>query len=84
MSKEQKPSIGRIVTYTCTEYDTAEQAKQSGVCNMQLKLPAIIVAVWDDQCVNLKVIQDGSVPDLWVTSAVKGDEQGNWNWPVKV
>lgn len=42
--------------------------------------PAMIVAVWgesEDACVNLKVITDG-VHDIWVTSRIKGDLQGQF------
>lgn len=50
-------------------------------CNVQDKLPAVITAVWGDECVNLKVIVDGCF-DLWITSALKGDNPMNWNWTV--
>jgi hypothetical protein len=79
-----KPTIGRVVIYNTTEADKAKMEAAStlnGGCNTQDKLPAIITAVWSDECVNLKVITDGNL-DLWVTSANKGDEPMNWNWPV--
>ena len=78
-----KPTIGRIVIYNTTEADKAKMraAGLNGTCNVQDILPAIIVAVWSDECVNLKVITDG-ILDLWVTSALKGDQPMNWNWPV--
>jgi hypothetical protein len=41
-------------------------------------LPAIIVAVWGETCVNLKVLCDGE-PNLWVTSAVFGASEGQWD-----
>lgn len=79
-----KPTIGRVVIYNTTSADKAKMEAANtlnGSCNTQDKLPAIITAVWSDECVNLKVITDGNL-DLWVTSANKGDEPMNWNWPV--
>lgn len=79
-----KPTIGRVVIYNTTDADKAKMeaaSKINGGCNVQDKLPAIIVAVWGDECVNLKVVTDGNL-DLWVTSSLKGDQPMNWNWPV--
>jgi hypothetical protein len=78
-----KPTIGRIVFYNTTEADKAkmEEAYNKGGCNVQDKLPAVVVAVWGETCVNLKVIADGNL-DLWVTSSNKGDNLGNWNYPI--
>lgn len=79
-----KPTIGRVVIYNTTEADQAKMRAAgtlNGGCNVQDKLPAIIVAVWSETCVNLKVIADGNL-DLWVTSANQGDALGNWDWPV--
>jgi len=79
------PTIGRIVVYNTTDADKAKMeaaSKINGGCNVQSQLPAIVVAVWSDNCVNLKVITDGNL-DLWVTSSLQGDEPSNWNWPVK-
>ncbi len=47
-----------------------------------MDLPAIIVAVWNDTCVNLKVFSDGA-HDLWITSCVQGTEGRNWSWPTR-
>lgn len=71
-----KPTIGRIVIYNQTEY-----SKNSIQGNKPDQLPAVIVAVWGEVTVNLKVLTDG-VNDLWITSASKGDGPGQWNWPV--
>jgi hypothetical protein len=72
-----KPTIGRIVIFNMPDYLI------NGVNgNKQTKLPAIIVAVWSETTVNLKVITDGQ-NDLWVTSASQGDSPNQWNWPVK-
>lgn len=79
-----KPTIGRIVVYNTTEEQRKVMAENNrqGVANVQSQLPAIIVAVWSDTCVNLKVIQDGYQLDNWIKSANQGDNEGNWDWPV--
>jgi len=43
-------------------------------------LPAIVVAVWGPECINLNVICDGEMM-LWKTSCLKGESDNNWNWP---
>jgi hypothetical protein len=80
-----KPTIGRIVIYKTTEEDRKQMEKQrdeTGSCNVQEKLPAIVVAVWSSSCVNLWVIGDGE-KWYWKTSVQQGDGQGQWNWPEK-
>lgn len=80
-----KPTVGRIVMYNTTEQDRAKMKALSCLgkgCNEQKQLPAIIVAVWGPECVNLKVMLDGH-GDLWKTSAGMGDHEGGWSWPVK-
>lgn len=72
-----KPTIGRIVMYNMTQDD---KNKING--NKMDVLPAVIVAVWGNSCVNLKVISDG-INDLWLTSKQEGNAPGCWNWPVK-
>jgi len=79
-----KPTIGRIVIYNVSDEQKIAMEnsyKNTGKsCNVQSKLPAIIVAVWSDIVVNLKVITDGN-EDLWITSVHQGDGQTEWNWP---
>ncbi len=81
----QKPAIGRIVHYSPTLSDEkrmeAAQLLNKGCNGNKSKLPAIIVAVWSDTCVNLRVLCDGDLT-LWNTSVNKGDDTGQWNWPV--
>ncbi len=81
-----KPTIGRIVIFNTTEAQQEQmQSLQSTGMNVQKQVPAIIVAVWSDTCVNLKLILDGNTACMseWVTSATQGDQSNNWNWPVK-
>lgn len=78
-----KPTIGRVVIYNTTAEE--QYGMRALGNNIQEKLPAIIVAVWgdsDDACINAKVLIDGIHPDLWKTSINRGDEPGQWNWPV--
>lgn len=74
-----KPTIGRIVIYKTNQADR-ELFRDLGD-NIVMELPAIIVNVWSDTCVNLKVITDGKL-DLWRMSINQGDGEYNWNWPV--
>lgn len=70
-----KPSIGRIVIFHC---DETQKEKQN---NYQSDAPAIITAVWSDECVNLKVMLDGEAT-LWRTSATLGTGELQWSWPT--
>jgi hypothetical protein len=72
-----KPTVGRIVNFVV---DEQTQVRIDG--NVQKILPAVIVAVWTDTCVNLKVITDGK-NDVWVTSVSYGVESRNWHWPER-
>ena len=77
------PSIGRVVIYNTTE-EEQQKMRDMESCNVQEKLPAAVVAVWGDteeSAINLNVQLDGE-GSFWVTSALKGDEAGQWNWPV--
>ena len=79
-----KATIGRIVHFV--------QKKPAGYGEALVHLPAIIVAVWGESCVNLQVFTDGTnsdeqttVPVKWMTS-VSLDEGENpqprtWHWP---
>jgi len=84
---EQKPTIGRIVHYHTTEDDRKYFASQSNVWhthNQAYTLPAIITAVWSDNCINIQIMVDGSGPNLWKTSVNQGVQPGMWTWPERV
>jgi hypothetical protein len=80
-TSSMKPTVGRIVHFVQGE----------------LHLPAIIVRVWSDTCVNLQVFTDGSnsdqvrntseAPNLkWVTSVTLDEtatQQRSWHWPER-
>lgn len=67
------PEVGDIVMYVVSDSDTPE------VRNNNAKiLPAVVVRVWSDTCVNLKIIPDGDGGNVWKTSVQKGHEPGEW------
>jgi hypothetical protein len=79
---EPKPTIGRIVHYTFQKNADESDRGQSDT------VPAIIVQVWSDVCVNLRVFQDGDANPRWQTSVVKRDESNEangdyWEWPTR-
>ena len=66
---------GDIVIYQVSDADS-EIIKHNHVS----ELPAIVVQVWTDITVNLKVFCDGP-NDAWKTSVMRGDEPGQWYIP---
>jgi hypothetical protein len=81
-----KPTIGRIVHFV--------QKRPEVYGDRVVHLPAIIVSVHAETCVNLKVFTDGTNSDpaemspvKWITSA-QLDETNNpqpytWHWPER-
>jgi hypothetical protein len=80
-----KPTIGRIVIYKLTDADKAKlkELGRHNPNNGAEEAPAMVVRVWSDICVNLRVILDGD-DTLWVTSASLGDQPRQWQWPPRV
>ena len=72
-----KPSIGRIVIFHCDEN------QKKSINNFQNDAPAIITAVWGEECVNLKILLDGT-ENLWFTSVTLGTGERQWSWPERV
>jgi hypothetical protein len=81
-----KPTIGRIVHFV--------QKKPAGYGEGVVHLPAIVVAVWGESCVNLKVFTDGGnsdedqmAPVKWVTSvsldSSENPQPQTWHWPER-
>ncbi len=68
------PTIGRILIY---HIPIGEMDSNNGNADA----PAIVVRVWSDTCVNLKVFCDGAF-DVWKTSVTEGTDPGEWSWPV--
>ena len=71
--------MGDRVVYHTTEAERKIMS-DSLQCNVQSVLHARVVAVWSENCVNLKVGVDGNIPDLWITSAQKGHLEGQWEF----
>lgn len=64
-----KTTIGRIVLYRKSEDEV---------------FPAIIVRVWTEDCVTLRVFTDGDeIAPLLVTSVGMGDGPRTWSWPQR-
>ena len=81
-----KPTIGRIVHFV--------QKKPAMFGDVLVHLPAIIVVVWGETCVNLQVFTDGTNSDeqnvfplKWVTSASldasESPQERTWHWPER-
>ncbi|SFK73580.1 hypothetical protein [Streptomyces pini] len=89
-----RPAIGRTVHYALTRDDVdlikrrRDTHPDRAVGNPVTEgdtYPAVIVRVWDDNSVNLRVWLDGT-DDLWAPSRHHGttDEPGTWAWPARV
>jgi hypothetical protein len=74
-----KPTIGRVVIYTMADVD--DPCSRNGAT----ELPAVIVRVWTDTCVNLKVFTDDP-HDQWRTSVTYSETPSGytWRWPARV
>jgi hypothetical protein len=80
-----KPSIGRMVHFV--------QRKPAIYGDQLVHLPAIVVAVHSDTCVNLQVFTDGTNSDSyetqgvkWMTSVLQDEaalQVGSWHWPER-
>ncbi|HVK23224.1 MAG TPA: hypothetical protein VM677_17850 [Actinokineospora sp.] len=83
--------FGRIVHYTLSEWDVAQittaalngapwREHYNQVAQGQT-FPALIVRD-AGECVNLQVFVDGAFT-YWATSRTRGDQPGQWTWPVR-
>lgn len=71
------PELGDLVFYRPL---SLEKGEDPAILNNQPEvLPAVVVAVWTPDCINLKVFTDGPT-DVWKTSVLKGDSPGTWQW----
>lgn len=80
-----KPTIGRVVIYKTTEEDKdyfRSLTQKWQTINVSDQLPAMIVAVWSDTCINVQVMLDGVQSTMWKTSVNQGDVEGQWSWPI--
>lgn len=89
MREPQKVSLARIVLYRPRGVEEAAAGGGNSAMGDQV-LPATVVKVWSDTCVNLKVHADGP-NDIWATSAqLAADAEkpedlppGHWMWPPR-
>lgn len=72
-------TVGRIVHYHVRKLGL------HGEDSIDIR-PAIITHVWTESCVNLAVFKDatldGVAPIEQRTSAMLGEQIGQWNWPT--
>lgn len=77
--EDRKPTVGRIVLFDPSPDD--REARANGIGDGE-KLPAVIVRVWSETCVNLRVLNDGESV-LHRTSVTFGSGAYTWNWPER-
>lgn len=82
------PSVGRIVHYALSDGDVdtitrdyPDRNTRNSVSPGQV-FPAMMVATWGGEYVNLQVFLDGACT-YWATSRGEGDEPGKWLWPSR-
>ena len=70
------PTVGRIVHYYPTDSDRFGETGKP--------IAAVIVRVWSDECVNLRLFPD-SDDSPWVSSVPYDLEAGeySWSWPPR-
>lgn len=67
-------TVGDMVIYWPGQYDIDElrqlinEGKAINLPLIDQPMPAVVVAVWGEYCINLKVMVDGGIPDIWRTS----------------
>lgn len=89
-------TVGRLVLYKLSQQDADEINRrrdgfqeegwpltaQRHVGNRAYEgdtLPCLVVTVHSDECFNGQVFLDGN-DSLWVTSTIKGETPGTWDW----
>lgn len=75
------PEVGDIVLYRVSASDASE-LRHNHHADLPT-LPAVVVRVWTETTVNLKVWTDGPT-DVWVTSAMRGDGAGEWEFRPEI
>ncbi len=76
--KKPLASVGRIVFYHHLQAD-----RDYSLTNGASYCPAIIVRVWPDEVVNLRLFVDGMLSTTWRTSVHEGTEPGQYSWPPR-
>ena len=82
------PTIGRIVLYCLAQHDVdaitrlrAQSGGQFNSVNPGDVFPAMVVQVYNENCINIKVQLDGT-DTYWATSVLVSEEaeQGKFHW----
>ena len=72
--------IGMIVSYKPTATEMGLMRERRSVCNIREDLPAVIVAVNEEnETFNLKVLLDGQ-GDIWAKDVKQGEEVGQFDF----
>ena len=87
LSAENAAQINRIRTNSASIaerikekiWPTGAQAHIGNEAKEGQILPMVVVGIWSDTCINGQVFLDGN-DTFWVTSALQGDNPGNWNY----
>lgn len=80
---DQVPTPGRIVLYKPTTDEIESITGYEPGNHVIIEWPAIVVWVFSETVVNLKVFGDAP-KDFWKTNAVLGEVVGEWRWPPRV
>jgi len=75
--KKRKPRVGEIVLYLVGATDSPALRSNSSEGTL---LPAIVLRVWTDECVQLQVFCDGPAGCEWRTSIFQGVEACQWQF----
>lgn len=70
------PTIGRIVHYVLTSHDQEHGCGSAGAT-----VAAVVVAVHNSTCVNLRLFTDGPGALPHRRSVCQGTAPGSWSWP---
>ncbi len=86
-----KPTIGRIVTYFVGDWEAKDRDWAPNGPNGHRDHPAVITAVWSDDCVNLQVLFDAHPVEVRTSmlrlpdappGTVMDTSNSGWKWPV--
>lgn len=77
-TKKPRAAMGRIVIYHHFVAD-----REHSLTNGATDCPAMIVRVWDNEGVNLRLLVDGMLGNTWRTSVLEGTEPGQYSWPPR-
>lgn len=65
------------------DWPEGAQAHVGNQVRVGQEYPAVVVAKFSEDMVNLQVLLDGN-DSFWATSRHEGTDPGNWHWPARV